>query len=58
LLLWQPSCARRVARQIPLTICPSPENEQGVPAALFTQAAFLSCRIGLHCELPPDGGLP
>jgi hypothetical protein len=56
--VWQASGPRRVARQIPLTICPSRENEQGVPATLFKQAAFLSWRIARRCDLAGEGGNP
>ena len=54
----QTRCPRRVAWQVPLTGCPSREDEQAVPADLFAQAAIISCRVSCHCERPHDDGLP
>ncbi|HTW88964.1 MAG TPA: hypothetical protein VMD75_13260 [Candidatus Binataceae bacterium] len=39
---------------MPLTVCPSRENEQAVPADLSAQAAIISCRIARHCEWSPE----
>jgi len=54
----QTRCPRRIAWQVPLTGCPSREDEQAVPADLFAQAALISCRVSCHCERPHDDGLP